>query len=200
MNYHAKTFLVVTILTFAGLPSARSQERNGVENPGTATLHARPGRGPKPASGAGALGFGWLGPAAITLVLAACGAASLLLKRTAARVDAARMRVVGRASITPRHSLALVQIGDRVLIVGHGPDGPPALLGEIDDPDEIERLLESPGAGRRAETQGESTRPDIAPMNTSQATQIAGAALSRGALQAPHIAITAFAGAGGKDA
>ena len=43
------------------------------------------------------------------------------------------LRVVGRASLSPKHAIYLVEVGDRVLILGAGPQGAPALLGELDD-------------------------------------------------------------------
>jgi hypothetical protein len=41
------------------------------------------------------------------------------------------VRVVGRAQITSRHAVHLVRVGERLLIVGTGSGGPPALLGEL---------------------------------------------------------------------
>jgi flagellar protein FliO/FliZ len=39
--------------------------------------------------------------------------------------------VVGRTSLSPRHTVYLLKAGDRVLIVGTGPQGSPTLLGEM---------------------------------------------------------------------
>ena len=54
--------------------------------------------------------------------------------------DAGPLRVVGRTSLSPKHSVYLLRVGDRVLIVGTGPQGPPSLLGEVTDPAELARL------------------------------------------------------------
>jgi flagellar biogenesis protein FliO len=50
------------------------------------------------------------------------------------------LRVIGRTSLSPRHTVYLLAAGDRVLVVGTGPQGAPALLGELTDPDELERV------------------------------------------------------------
>ena len=78
----------------------------------------------------------WVGTAGVALALALFGAGSLAARRLLPRaVDGPLLlRVVGRASLSPRHSVALLRAGDRILIVGTGPQGPPALLGEWTDP------------------------------------------------------------------
>ena len=42
------------------------------------------------------------------------------------------MRVVGRTSLSPKHTVYLLDVGGRVLILGAGPQGAPTLLGELD--------------------------------------------------------------------
>jgi hypothetical protein len=42
---------------------------------------------------------------------------------------AAPIRVVARASLSPRHTLYLVETAGRVLVVGTGPQGAPNLIG-----------------------------------------------------------------------
>jgi hypothetical protein len=51
------------------------------------------------------------------------------------------LRVVGRTSLSPRHTVHLLSVGARVLIVGTGPQGAPSLLGELTDPDDLQRLV-----------------------------------------------------------
>jgi Flagellar biosynthesis protein, FliO len=96
------------------------------------------GRGPGEASGGS--GGGWLGAAGLALALALCGGIGLALRRVPRRADSSLLQVVGRVSLSPRHSVVLLRIGDRVLIVGAGTQGPPALLGELSDPDVLRRL------------------------------------------------------------
>ena len=43
------------------------------------------------------------------------------------------MQVVGRVSLSPKHSVYLLRIGRRVLLVGAGPQGAPSLIAELDD-------------------------------------------------------------------
>ena len=72
----------------------------------------------------------WLGAGGIAVVLAVFGAVSLLAKKARPR-DSADLRVVGRASLSPRHAVYLLRVGDRTLIVGTGGQGAPSLLGEL---------------------------------------------------------------------
>lgn len=84
----------------------------------------------------------WAGAAGIALALAAFGGVSVVAKRYGINLGAAlglgagggvgAIRVVGRASLSAKHSVYLVRAGDRVLIVGTGPGGSPSLLGELD--------------------------------------------------------------------
>jgi len=67
--------------------------------------------------------------------------------------------VIGRTSLSPRHTVHLLSIGQRVLIVGTGPQGAPSLLGELTDPDDLQRLVP-----RRAEDRDDDdSGPDLTP-------------------------------------
>jgi hypothetical protein len=77
----------------------------------------------------------WLGTAGIALALAACGAISVASRRYLPQNNPALLRVVGRTSLSPKHTVYLLQAGPRVLIVGAGPQGAPSLLGELADVD-----------------------------------------------------------------
>jgi hypothetical protein len=78
----------------------------------------------------------WLGTAGVALALALVGWGSVASRRYLPRGGSGPLavRVVGRASLSPRHSVYLVEVGGRVLIVATGPQGAPALLGELTDP------------------------------------------------------------------
>jgi flagellar biogenesis protein FliO len=67
------------------------------------------------------------------MVLAAGGAAAIAARRLGPRAPAGAVQVVGRVSLSPRHSVFLVKVGRRVLVVGAGPQGPPALIAELED-------------------------------------------------------------------
>jgi hypothetical protein len=84
---------------------------------------------------AGHSGGWWLGTAGVALALAVVGGLSVASRRfaPAAQPGAPGLRVVGRTSLSPRHAVYLVRAGDRVLVLGTGPQGPPSLLGELDD-------------------------------------------------------------------
>jgi flagellar protein FliO/FliZ len=110
---------------------------------------ARPGAGRGAGlerSGAtGGWGFGWIG---VGLVLAACGIAGVVARRGQRAVrdtTAQGLRVVGRTPLGPRHAVYLVRAGDRLLLVGTGAQGPPSLLGELED-SEIKAARDDAGA------------------------------------------------------
>ena len=100
----------------------------------------------------------WVGTAGVALALAVCGWVSLASRRyfPAARGAAVSLRVVGRTSLSPKQSVYLLQVGDRVLIVGAGGQGAPSLLGELDDPEALARLAPRPPATP-------SVRPSLRP-------------------------------------
>ncbi len=92
----------------------------------------RPDLARRPASGrSGASGGGWLVMVGASLAVAALGGLTLALRRWRPAPEVGGLRVVGRTSLSPRHSVFLLQVGERVLIVGTGSQGPPSLLGEM---------------------------------------------------------------------
>jgi flagellar biogenesis protein FliO len=88
----------------------------------------------RPQGSASPLGF-WLSTAGVAVVLAAFGAVSLGAKKLRPGADSGPLKVVGRASLSSRHTVYLLRAGDRVLIVGAGNQGPPTLLGELSGAD-----------------------------------------------------------------
>jgi flagellar biogenesis protein FliO len=83
----------------------------------------------------------WLGSAGIAAALAVFGGLSLASKRFLPSRDSGPIRVIGRSALSTKHSACLLRVGDRVLIVGIGPQGPPSTLGEVTDPLELARLV-----------------------------------------------------------
>ena len=78
----------------------------------------------------------WLGSTGIALVLAVCGAICIAARRYRPQDSAGLVRVVGRVSLTPRHSIFVVQAGPRALLIGTGTQGAPTLLGELTETDQ----------------------------------------------------------------
>ena len=78
----------------------------------------------------------WGGSAGIGLALAAVGGVALLSRRfvPGREIAAGSLRVVGRVNLSTRQAVCLVRAGNRTLIVGTGPNGPPTLLGEWSEP------------------------------------------------------------------
>ena len=91
-----------------------------------ASVAARPGRGFPGVSPTWArhermvAGFG-----GITLVLAVCGAICVAARKYWPRESVGSLRVVGRVSLSSRHSIYLVRAGERVLLIGTGSQGAP---------------------------------------------------------------------------
>lgn len=93
----------------------------------------------KVSTSAGASSGWWWSTAGAASILALAGWASFagrkFLPKTVANTRG--VKVVGRTSLSPKHSVYLLQVGERVLIVGTGPQGAPSLLGELNTRDEL---------------------------------------------------------------
>ncbi len=76
---------------------------------------------------------GWSILALLALALAACGGIAIASRRAGQRRSVGAMQVVGRVGLSPKHSVYLLRVGPRVLVIGAGPQGPPALIAELDD-------------------------------------------------------------------
>ncbi len=87
----------------------------------------------------------WLIMGGMALALALCGGAAIVARRFAPGGGSGAFQVVGRVSLSPKHTVYLLRVGQRVFLVGTGPQGAPALLGEIDDPPEASRNAEEGG-------------------------------------------------------
>jgi hypothetical protein len=84
---------------------------------------------PRPAS----LDSSWWGMAGITLALAVCGGTYAVCRRFLPQSAAGAVQVVSRVSLSPKHSVTMLRIGRRVLLVGTGPQAAPSLIAELDD-------------------------------------------------------------------
>lgn len=98
----------------------------------------RPKAGVSPAESTGGW---WLGSVGVAGALAVFGGVSLASKRFLPNRDGTSIQVVGRSNLSTKHAVSLVRVGNRVLIVGTGPQGPPSTLGEITDPVELAKLI-----------------------------------------------------------
>jgi flagellar protein FliO/FliZ len=70
--------------------------------------------------------------------LAVCGGIIAAGRRFLPQGAGVGMQVVGRVSLSPKHSVYLLRVGRRVLLVGAGPQGSPSLISELDDLAEID--------------------------------------------------------------
>jgi flagellar protein FliO/FliZ len=94
----------------------------------------------------------WLGSAGIALTLAICGAVCVAARRYWPQDSTGMVHVVGRVSLSPRHSIFLVRAGQRVLLIGAGGQGSPTLLGELSEDEQTEGV--SGDVRVRTSTQG----------------------------------------------
>jgi flagellar biogenesis protein FliO len=79
------------------------------------------------------------------LVLAAGGGLAAAARRFRPGSATGAVQIVGRVSLSPKHSVYVLRVGRRVLLVGAGTQGPPALISELDE------LPEFPPGGLRGE-------------------------------------------------
>ena len=94
------------------------------------------------------------GPGALAVVLVLIGTAAWALRRwmpARRRGDSRLLQVVGRTSLSPKHSVALIQLGRRFVMVGISGDKMSRLC-EVFEPDEVAEL-----AAQRADTTGQGT-------------------------------------------
>ncbi len=69
----------------------------------------------------------------ITVLLAVCGGVAAVARRGSTRGGSAAITVVSRTHLSPKHSVYLLRVGRRSLLVGTGPQGAPVLIGELDE-------------------------------------------------------------------
>jgi flagellar biogenesis protein FliO len=82
------------------------------------------------------------GLGALGIVMGCVAIVFLIVRRWAPSVrapDSGLLKVLGRAGLTPKHSLAVVQFGRRFVLIGLSPDGVSA-LSEVSDGDEAAEL------------------------------------------------------------
>jgi hypothetical protein len=75
----------------------------------------------------------WWGIVGITLALSVCGGVYAVCRRFLPQSAAGAVCIVSRVSLSPKHSVYMLRIGRRVLLVGTGPQAAPSLIAELDD-------------------------------------------------------------------
>jgi len=71
--------------------------------------------------------------AGVAVVLAVSGGLVAAARRFLPQGGAGGLQVISRVSLSPKHSVYVLRAGRRVLLVGAGPQGAPALISELDD-------------------------------------------------------------------
>ncbi|MFO0892665.1 MAG: flagellar biosynthetic protein FliO [Isosphaeraceae bacterium] len=148
--FRAAVFLFVPLsIALAGVPSASSPEdQRGEPAPAPRTDRGAPaeiallrvpppsrqtmdpGRGPG-REAEGTASSWWLAPAAVVALLAACGVICVGARKRLPGGATSALEIVGRVSLSPRHSIVLVRAGHRTLMIGLGAQSAPSLLGEL---------------------------------------------------------------------
>lgn len=98
----------------------------------SATIPLQRPEASKTSAAANPAGSWWFGPVGITLALIAAGGLSWLARgrAAAAGLEASGLRVIARTALSSKHTLHTVRAGERILIIGTGAGGPPALLAD----------------------------------------------------------------------
>src|SRR5690349_9563311 len=111
-----RTLIVTFIIAFAvPVYAADGPPVNALRGPGAADRHPI---APRASAGDGVSSGGWwLGGAGVVLALGVLGGIGLAWRRGASRDPATGVAVVGRASLSPRHSLALVKVAGRTYLI-----------------------------------------------------------------------------------
>jgi flagellar biogenesis protein FliO len=74
----------------------------------------------------------------MALVLTVCGGVAAATRHFFPQAAPGALQVVGRACLSPKHTVYLLRVGGRELLVGVGPQAAPALIAELDDVRQIE--------------------------------------------------------------
>jgi flagellar protein FliO/FliZ len=130
-------------LAIVGSAAVRSSSPPANAEPLVEEDQPRPSRSVKPrrfstaVRGSGSDAWYWeMG--VIALVLALCGGLVAAARRFTPQGRAGDLQVISRVSLSPKHSVYMLRAGRRLLLVGAGPQGAPALISELDDFAEIE--------------------------------------------------------------
>jgi flagellar protein FliO/FliZ len=108
-----------------------------------ATLFRRLAKGSRPGSS-----DPWsLAIIGVTVLLAVLGGIVAVSRRFLPQHAGVGMQVIGRVSLSPRHTVYMLRVGRRVLLVGAGSQGSPSLISELDDLGETET---EPSRGEQA--------------------------------------------------
>ncbi len=104
----------------------------------------------------------WVGTTGIALALAVFGGVVVTARKLKPGGEGGPLKVLSKTSLSPKHSVYLLKAGDRVLIVGTGPQGAPSLLGEMDQDVKSEPVKAAP-------------RPAVAPLLSTLRQRVGGA-------------------------
>lgn len=155
---HAKlsTRLAAGLLASLALAASSAGQEPTREAPRTSRATVARQRSAATATAAkGSQGW-WTGTVAMVVILGAAGALCIAARRQADGATGARLKVVGRVALPPKHAVFMVKAGGRTLLIGTGPQGAPALLGELEDD---EAVASTPAAAARDESAMRPARP-----------------------------------------
>ncbi|HOF17697.1 MAG TPA: flagellar biosynthetic protein FliO [Phycisphaerae bacterium] len=149
----AKTKILAAALLAAmalgGADTSRADAQTAPASAPAAGLEGQTVAPPRDTTGTD-LGGGWGRTlAALAIVVGLIFLLRWVLRRMGSPAAARRgpMEVIARTTVSGRQQLLLVRLGERLLVVGSGPEGMTS-LGEVRDPAEVAALTRSAEAGR----------------------------------------------------
>ncbi len=138
----AKILSTTLALILGAAATARAQDAGAGDRAASPrTVAGERARKPPRATGSPAW---WLGTSVMILALGGAGAVCLAARGRGQTGATVKLQIVGRVHLPPRHAVFAVKAGGRTLLIGTGPQGAPALLGELDDEPEEPSAVAAP--------------------------------------------------------
>jgi flagellar biogenesis protein FliO len=142
---------IAILAIVASLPPGVFAEQKGADQPAAAVSHAQ-GEVDLARRGAARLALradrfdpGWELSLMLLGLVALLGIVAAAARKLAPIHSTAAARVVGRIPLSPKHALYLLEIGDRRLLLGTGPQAAPSLITELEPDSTLERTGPTPG-------------------------------------------------------
>lgn len=104
--------------------------------PSPATAEQAPKPAPRARLGSDLGNSAWISTVILALGLCVIVGMAATARKLAPAGGSRKLRLIGRVGLSPKHSVHVLQVGRRVLLLGAGPQGAPTLLAELDPIDD----------------------------------------------------------------